>query len=303
MASASAVALFSPDPPDIMKTFSNTFEIINMNNATRSTRIITSCLALAVSACLLPTAAAQDKKDTTPPTALPVSPTAIPVLTEGVPPPATAPTKAPAKAAAPVIAASASGVLELPDSAAPAKELLPLNFMVGRWISVNPNKSVNEEHWSAPRGNNMAALFRQLRRDGKPGLFEVSLITAEAEGVVLRLRHLHGQLEIPTGREEVSIFKLKSAENNRAEFTGTGKAEQVTSVVYRLVSPDQLAMEITFAPTSKEKGYTSLYTREGKVLYAPAAAKPAAGSPTASPRPDAASPKAAQPAPTKPVGK
>ena len=274
-----------------------------MNNATRLTRIITSCLALTASACLLPTAVAQDKKDTSPATAAPVSPTATPVLTEGVPPATTEPTKAPAKAVAPATAASGSGVLELPDSAAPAKELLPLSFMTGRWISVNPNKSVNEEHWSAPRGNNMTALFRQIRRDGKSGLLEVSLITAEAEGVVLRLRHLHGLLEIPTGREEVSIFKLKSAENNRAEFTGTGKAEHVTSVVYRLMNPNQLAMEISFAPTSKEKGYTSLYTREGKVTYAPAAAKPAGGSPIAASKPDAASPKADQPASTKPEGK
>ena len=259
-----------------------------MNTSAKSIRIIASFLALAFSGCLLSSAVAQEPKDALPSGASPIFPTQVPVLTEGVPPVAIAP--APVKA--PVPAATASGVLELPDSAVPAKELLPLNFMAGRWISVNPNKSVNEEHWSAPRGNNMTALFRQLRRDGKPGLLEVSLITAEPEGIVLRLRHLHSLLEIPVGREEVSIFKLKSAENNRAEFTGTGKAEQVTSVVYRLVNPNQLAMEISYAPTSKEKGYTSIYTREGKITYAPPAPKAAV-----------VTPKANEPAPAKPAGK
>jgi hypothetical protein len=151
----------------------------------------------------------------------------------------------------------------LPASAAAAKELEPLAFMAGRWIGVNPNNTVNEEHWTAPRGNHMVGTFHQVRRDGKPSFVEVSLISVEKEGVRLRLRHLHTGLEIPKGREEASDFMLKTAGNNRAEFYGTGKAAMVTSVVYRLVGKNQLVVETQFSPESKEKGFASVYFREG----------------------------------------
>lgn len=154
-----------------------------------------------------------------------------------------------------------AGELLLPPSAAPVPELAPLAFMEGRWIGVNPNKTVNEEHWMAPRGNHMIAMFRQVRRDGKPAFVELSLITVEKDGVKLRLRHLHGGLEVPKTREELSLFTLKSAENNRVEFTGTGKAEQVTAVIYRLKDQNTLEAEIQFAPDSKEKGFTTVYRR------------------------------------------
>lgn len=164
-------------------------------------------------------------------------------------------------------AATATPLIELPPNTAPAPELLPLAFMAGRWVSVNPNKTVNEEHWSSPRGNHMVALYRQIRRDGKPALVEVSLVTAEkTEGqpskVMLRLRHLHANLEVPENRRELSLFELKQAGDNRAEFVGVGDAAQVTGVVYRLTGPDTMAVDVNFAPDSKEKGFTMNYTRE-----------------------------------------
>lgn len=169
------------------------------------------------------------------------------------------------RTAAPASGETTKPALELPASAAPAKELAPLAFMTGRWIGVNPNKTVNEEHWTAARGSSMLGTFRQIRRDGKPAFVELSLITVEgggAGGVVLRLRHLHGLLEVPPERANLSIFKMKSAGENRVEFAGTGEAAEVTGVVYRLVGPDELAVDISFAPNSREKGFTSIYTRE-----------------------------------------
>jgi hypothetical protein len=137
--------------------------------------------------------------------------------------------------------------------------------MAGKWVCVNPKKAVNDEHWMAPRGNHMLGTFRQDRRDGKPAFVELSLVTVEADdSVALRLRHLRGLLEVPDRRKEVSLFKLKAAADNRAEFTGTGTAEDVTSVVYRLSAPDELTVEIGFAPTSKERGFASVYRRDGR---------------------------------------
>ena len=66
--------------------------------------------------------------------------------------------------------------LELPAHAAADPALAPLGFLSGRWICVNPNKTVNEEHWTAPRGKFMVGAFRQVRRDGKCAFVEVSQI-------------------------------------------------------------------------------------------------------------------------------
>lgn len=156
------------------------------------------------------------------------------------------------------VAAAPAG---LPESARPAPTLADLGFLAGRWVGVNPNGTVNDEMWTEPRGNSMAALFRQVRRDGRPALHEVSLITAEAEGVVLRLRHLHALLEVPERRREISTFRLVSAGGNRCEFAGTGTSAQVVSVVYRLQGLDELLVDVAFAPESKERGYSMRYRR------------------------------------------
>lgn len=151
--------------------------------------------------------------------------------------------------------------VELPAAAAPAAELVPLTFMAGRWICVNPNKTVNEEHWTMPRGNSMYALFRQMRRDGKPALVEVTQVSVEKDGVELRLRHLHAGLEIPKNRETVDLFKLTSTGENTATFTAQTGAGTGMTVTYRKVTDTQLAMDVKFPEGSKEKPYSLNYTK------------------------------------------
>lgn len=157
-----------------------------------------------------------------------------------------------------------SAAIELPAHAAASPALAELAFLTGRWVGVNPNKTVNDEMWTAPRGNSMAALFRQVRRDGKPALHEVSLITAEESGVFLRVRHLHAALDVPPEQAEIKVYKMVSAGGGRCEFAGTveGGSADVASVVYRLDGPNALIMEVAFVPGGKEKGYSLRYARE-----------------------------------------
>lgn len=150
----------------------------------------------------------------------------------------------------------------LPESSKPSAALTPLEFMAGRWLAVNPNGTLNEEHWTSPRGASMVGTFRQVRRDGRPAFVEVSLMTVEGDKVRLRLRHLHSGLEVPESRAEPDDFFLQKVERNRAEFAGVGRAAPVT-VIYRLADRNRLISEVRFDPSTNQRGYTIYYFREG----------------------------------------
>ena len=152
--------------------------------------------------------------------------------------------------------------LELPANAAPHPRLAPLSFLSGRWICVNPNDTVNEEHWMPPRGRFMIGAFRQVRLDGMCSLVEVTQIALEDDEIVLRLRHMHGRMEVPEDRLETDVFRLKSLTDTRVEFAGTGEAEGVNSVVYELRSPNELVQSIGFdAEKTQQQPFVSVYRR------------------------------------------
>jgi hypothetical protein len=166
-----------------------------------------------------------------------------------------APTAAQAPASAP------TAPLALPASASSDPLIAPLAFLSGRWMCVNPNTTVNEELWTLPLGKSMVGSFRQVRRDGGCAFVEVSQIAVEDGELVLRLRHLHGKLEVPPERAELSLFKLRKLTGERVEFAGTGSAEGVTAVIYERADATTLRQTIEFDPVkTKEKPFTSTYT-------------------------------------------
>lgn len=147
----------------------------------------------------------------------------------------------------------------LPRNAAPAPQIAGLGFLTGRWVAINPNKTVNEEIWSPPRGNVLIGSFRQIRLDGDCAFVELSQIAVQGEEIVLRLRHLHGELQVPEGRGDISLFRLVSLTKDRVEFTGTSGAESVTSVVYERKSETELQQSIGFAPESGQADFVTRY--------------------------------------------
>ncbi len=153
--------------------------------------------------------------------------------------------------------------LVLPASASSDPQIAPLAFLAGRWMCVNPNSTVNEELWTLPLGKSMVGSFRQVRRDGGCAFVEISQIAVEEGELVLRLRHLHGKLEVPPERAELSLFKLRKLTGERVEFAGTGSAEGVTAVIYERVDTTTLRQTIEFDTVkTNEKPFTSTYTLE-----------------------------------------
>ena len=152
--------------------------------------------------------------------------------------------------------------LSLPRNAAPAPEIAGLEFLEGRWVAVNANKTVNEEHWMAPRGNTLIGSFRQIRLDGDCSFVEMSQIAVEGEDIVLRLRHLHGRMEVPKGREEISLFRLVSLAKDRVEFAGMAGSEGVTSLVYERRSANELVQSVGFAPETGQESFVTVYTMD-----------------------------------------
>lgn len=152
-----------------------------------------------------------------------------------------------------------------PGLPAPAPELEPLAFMTGQWMTVNPNKSVNREHWMRPSGKTFLGMFQQqasAERGGGPVLYELSAIVAEKDGVTLYLRHLHRKLEVDDRRKDVDVFRLSTIEPGKAVFTPVKDvAGGIESVTYRLDGA-KLVQDIAFKPDSKEKSFSQVYSRE-----------------------------------------
>ncbi len=146
---------------------------------------------------------------------------------------------------------------------APASTLAPLGFMAGQWVCVNPNKSVNREHWMSPSGQTMLGMFQQMRADGMPTLYELTAIVVEKDEVVLYHRHLHRKLGIDERRKDVDIFKLKEVTAGKVVFApAVDQPGGIETMSYRADGPNTLVQELVFKPKSKEKNFSSVYTRE-----------------------------------------
>lgn len=145
--------------------------------------------------------------------------------------------------------------------------LVPLSFMSGSWYSVNPNGSVNREHWSAPRGKVMNGTFQQMNRAGVASITEASLIEAVDGTVTLRLRHMHRGLEVDHDRAQTEIYTLAESGPRFVVFKPSSdptvpREKGVASIGYRIDDAGRLVQEIKYENGSPENNYTGVSTRE-----------------------------------------
>ena len=70
-------------------------------------------------------------------------------------------------------------------------------FMAGHWVG-GEDGDLSEEIWASPSGDSMMGMWRYVAK-GQTRIYEILTLTAEGDGVVLRIRHFNPKL---VGREE-----------------------------------------------------------------------------------------------------
>lgn len=126
-----------------------------------------------------------------------------------------------------------------------APRLADAVFLAGAWAGAFGDDRV-EEHWSRPDGTSILGMFRWLRADGSPLVFEILTITQEQQDVLLRLRHFDARLQ-PWPSETVPItLRLAEAGENSAVFRAVESEKNLAAVKYARPTPDELTIAVEF---------------------------------------------------------
>jgi len=129
-----------------------------------------------------------------------------------------------------------------------------LGFLSGSWHELSDSGAM-EEHWSTPHKGNMTGLFRWLRADGQPQLFELLTISSENDEIVLRIRHLtppnlaHWEREA----ERPATLRLRELAGRKAVFEATGDTSDLETAVYDAGESGALRITLTFRASAGRK--------------------------------------------------
>jgi hypothetical protein len=107
-----------------------------------------------------------------------------------------------------LLALAVAGSLATADQ--PSKPALAdLAWMAGSWSGTTARGIEMEEHWTAPKGNSMIGLHRDVVK-GRTALFEFLRIEQQADQIVY--------LSMPNGRSPATPFPLKEVAGTRVVF-------------------------------------------------------------------------------------
>lgn len=107
-----------------------------------------------------------------------------------------------------------------------------------------------EEIWSAPQGDNVMGCFRWVAPDGKASMYELLAITAQEDGLFLRLRHFGADLGAWEERDAPKTLRLVEHGPGRLVFAAHEHCADLASVTYDRSEPDVLAIEVAFVSES-----------------------------------------------------
>lgn len=110
-----------------------------------------------------------------------------------------------------------------------------LSWLAGHWRGEGLGGQC-EEIWSAPQAGTMIGTFRMMK-DGEIQFYEFMVITREATGVVMKLKHFTPALVGWEEKDDFVRFDLEELAPNRARFDGliavrTGDELEVTVKIH-----------------------------------------------------------------------
>ena len=136
-----------------------------------------------------------------------------------------------------------------------------LEWIAGAWSGTLGDRTI-EQHWSAPAGNSIVAMYRSIRNN-QVTLYELLAIEQEGDAVVLRIKHFAPGPGL-VGREakdESVNHTLVRLDGRTAVFQGTG-GDNPAKVTFTNPDPQSLTIVVERmrdgAPVSTEFKYTRL---------------------------------------------
>jgi hypothetical protein len=158
---------------------------------------------------------------------------------------------APAPAPGPVAAPGAAPITATVDQ---------LAFVTGAWTGTVGDRLV-EQHWSAPRGGSIVAMYRSIRAN-RTALYELLAIEQQGDGVFLRIKHfapgpgLVGQ----EAKDQSMDHALIEIGEGRAVFAG-GTPETPVRITFVKGGPDALTITVERQRDGKPAATEFKYTR------------------------------------------
>ncbi len=130
-------------------------------------------------------------------------------------------------------------------------ELTNLQFICGTWRMLDKD-GLSEEIWSAPHGTSMSGVFRMINPDGALHMQEILTISAEPDGVYMRLRHFDAALIAREEKDAPIVLKLEKSGERLAVFRKVSGSASLDTITYRR-EDKTLHGEVAFAPESKRE--------------------------------------------------
>ncbi len=122
-------------------------------------------------------------------------------------------------------------------------------WIAGRWVDESGG-DLSEETWGPPSGDCLVGMWR-LVVGGKATLYELLTITAEPDGLVLRLRHFDRSGVGWEDREHPLVLKLVRSKENEAVFEGR-EADNYLRISYRRDDAETLVSVVEQGASEKD---------------------------------------------------
>jgi hypothetical protein len=122
-------------------------------------------------------------------------------------------------------------------------------WIAGRWVD-DSGGDLSEETWGPPSGDCVIGMWRWVV-GGKARVYELLTITAEADGLVIRLRHFDRVGVAREDREHPLVLNLVRSSGGEAAFQGPGTSGFLR-LSYRRVNADTLTVVLEKGTSEKD---------------------------------------------------